>query len=599
MEETIKNLGDLFKKAIKLKVPSYQRAYAWEEEQLSQFIYDMLEMVDNGDYYYGHFILEETNDGFEIIDGQQRLTTFILFLIVCRLFKGEGFEDYIDKFETVDYDREAFEVIQKKLNDTNAEWNIKDFEIKSEQTLSIKRIIFALNHFRKLFDGGKPDPKLNAAKIHNYIKTLTQAHISTHITYDKAIAVQIFELQNTRGIKLNLIEKVKSKLMKAVYINAESEKRDVIISGIQKNFAEIYRLEEAISSNTFRGELSLEDILLHHLRIVDDGAKLAAADKNLFNSPAKHGDKEKSILSYIDTKINIVENSPDSIVKYITELTDNFKKTVQLVSKELPEEDKENHLIGDLLILDKSLSLEFFIMLYYKDLQTSIKNRSIIKLWEKLLFTRDFHDKYYRLKSTDDFEALFQKIALEGKIEDILNYYVIHGFRPEHMEERNLPLTVSSYIKKNETSILNNAFNWKSGKMVYILYKYEISLSADLDELRKIIKEGRSVEHILPREWKWEWIGETQNNVSEIGLEFNKKINGIINGIGNLLLITGSENSSKSNNHPHEKYYKSCSGGSYTIHNENKSQWEEHKNWEKLINERGEKIYDFLKYFIS
>src|SRR5690606_25974383 len=98
MEDTIKDLGNLFNDATKLKVPSYQRAYAWEEEQLNQFVSDMLEMKDKGGYYYGHFILEKTNDGFEIIDGQQRLTTFILFLIVCRLFKKEGIEDYINKF---------------------------------------------------------------------------------------------------------------------------------------------------------------------------------------------------------------------------------------------------------------------------------------------------------------------------------------------------------------------------------------------------------------------------------------------------------------------------------------------------------------------
>src|SRR5690606_33135035 len=123
--------------------------------------------------------------------------------------------------------------------------------------------------------------------------------------------------------KLNLIEKVKSKLMKAVYLNAESEKTDSIISSIQKNFAEIYRLEETASSNAFRGELTLEDILLHHLRIVDDGTKLSASDKNIFNSPSKSSNKEEAILDYIDEKI---KNKPkQDIITYITKLTDYFK----------------------------------------------------------------------------------------------------------------------------------------------------------------------------------------------------------------------------------------------------------------------------------
>ncbi len=37
-----------------------------------------------------------------------------------------------------------------------------------------------------------------------------------------------FELQNSRGIKLNLIEKIKAKLMKAVYIEAVNAEENII-----------------------------------------------------------------------------------------------------------------------------------------------------------------------------------------------------------------------------------------------------------------------------------------------------------------------------------------------------------------------------------
>ena len=103
-------LSDLFC-GKKLRVPSYQRAYAWEEPQLKQFVSDILE-IKKGKYYYGHFILEENLDSFEIIDGQQRVTTFILFLMVCRLFGKNDLDKYINNFETVDYDQSAFKTIQ-------------------------------------------------------------------------------------------------------------------------------------------------------------------------------------------------------------------------------------------------------------------------------------------------------------------------------------------------------------------------------------------------------------------------------------------------------------------------------------------------------
>lgn len=57
----------------------------------------------------------------------------------------------------------------------------------------------------------KSELRLNPNQIDDYLKTFIQANISAHIAHDKAIAVQIFELQNTRGLKLNLLEKVKSK----------------------------------------------------------------------------------------------------------------------------------------------------------------------------------------------------------------------------------------------------------------------------------------------------------------------------------------------------------------------------------------------------
>ncbi len=598
MVEIIKDLEGLFLFTKKLKVPSYQRAYAWEELQLNQFVSDIHEMKNKEGYYFGHFILEEANDTFEIIDGQQRLTTFILFLMACRLFQTESFDNYINRFKTVNYDENSFETIKKKLFNKDVKWIVEDFELTVEPTLSIHRIVFALNYFINLFNEKKSKLKLDPSEINNYVKIFTKAHISTHITCSKDVAVQIFELQNTRGIKLNLIEKVKSKLMKAVYLNASQERKDDIISCVQENFAEIYHLEETASSNAFRGELTLDDILFHHIRIVDDGSKLITNDKNVFNSPSKRGNKEELILNYLQEQIS--SKSPQLAVEYIKNLSNFFKKSVQLVSQELPRLDEQNRLVGDVLILDKNLSLEFFILLQHKKILHNIEKQLVFKLWEKLLFTRDFHDKYYRLWYTDDFEQLFYRIAHEDQIEDVLREFTDNGFRPDSMEDRKLQLTVLTFIKNNKANILNNAFHWLREKMFYTLYKYEIEQGADLEELRKIMKDGRSVEHILPREWQWEWIGEKDpTNISENGNQLKENLDQIINGIGNLLLITASENSSLSNIHPKEKYYKSCSNGSYKFHNDNKIHWEDHYHWEKLIKERGENIYKFLENFLN
>jgi uncharacterized protein with ParB-like and HNH nuclease domain len=64
----------------RFEIPSYQRAYSWDEKQVTQFIED----IQNAEtqYYLGHYLFEtkeKEENTFLVIDGQQRLTTCIIF----------------------------------------------------------------------------------------------------------------------------------------------------------------------------------------------------------------------------------------------------------------------------------------------------------------------------------------------------------------------------------------------------------------------------------------------------------------------------------------------------------------------------------------
>ena len=80
----------------KFKIPDYQRAYAWEEKQINLFVSDLVEYeknihATNKKYYLGHFIFEKNdlNNEFEVVDGQQRLTTIFLFMLVLYQSKNQ------------------------------------------------------------------------------------------------------------------------------------------------------------------------------------------------------------------------------------------------------------------------------------------------------------------------------------------------------------------------------------------------------------------------------------------------------------------------------------------------------------------------------
>ena len=59
------------------EVPIYQRNYAWETDQIEQLIEDINSSKD--DYFLGNLIVnQKENNVYEVIDGQQRLTTLYL-----------------------------------------------------------------------------------------------------------------------------------------------------------------------------------------------------------------------------------------------------------------------------------------------------------------------------------------------------------------------------------------------------------------------------------------------------------------------------------------------------------------------------------------
>jgi len=102
-----KSLDSLFKEKL-FRIPDYQRGYAWRHEQLKDFWEDLVNLAEGRSHYTGVLTLKEIpnkdikpNDKefwlvedysyklYHIVDGQQRLTTFVIFLqAFVDLFRG-------------------------------------------------------------------------------------------------------------------------------------------------------------------------------------------------------------------------------------------------------------------------------------------------------------------------------------------------------------------------------------------------------------------------------------------------------------------------------------------------------------------------------
>ena len=87
-------IGDVFSR-FWFRIPDYQRAYVWGKDEISELIDDVRyasEHNPDGQYFLGSMVLRKatrSTDGvdfeeYELLDGQQRLTTLMLILACIR-----------------------------------------------------------------------------------------------------------------------------------------------------------------------------------------------------------------------------------------------------------------------------------------------------------------------------------------------------------------------------------------------------------------------------------------------------------------------------------------------------------------------------------
>lgn len=86
------SLSDILAPGIELKMPPYQRSYAWEEEEVRELLNDLRGATDNRRFHFiGAIVLVEIEDGsFLVVDGQQRLTTLTMILAVLRDMENDA-----------------------------------------------------------------------------------------------------------------------------------------------------------------------------------------------------------------------------------------------------------------------------------------------------------------------------------------------------------------------------------------------------------------------------------------------------------------------------------------------------------------------------
>lgn len=182
-------------KSVKYCIPLYQRDYAWEEKQIIQLIEDIDDVNLDENYYIGSLIVACHDGLYEVVDGQQRLTT--LFLLLSYLGLNTGNEEALF-FSCRDKSNYTLRHIKQILADERDKYDVEHLQ---------QNIISGLNIIKENIEKFTDEHRIAfVEKLKNLVIYRIEVPEHTDLNH-------YFEIMNTRGEQLEQSDVLKARLM--------------------------------------------------------------------------------------------------------------------------------------------------------------------------------------------------------------------------------------------------------------------------------------------------------------------------------------------------------------------------------------------------
>lgn len=500
-------LKKFFSDEFSFSIPRYQRPYSWGKEQCEQLFDDIYDSDRESEYFLGTIILQEvekegTSTRYDIIDGQQRITTLQILLACLRdrveepdfkdslqqkIFQKQNIADGIP--EKCRLEVKEIQFFNRYIKEKGSTKNVKEAKCDN---LPQKNMKCAISVFKdKILD-------LSQKQIQSLIQHINQRCIVIYIsTKEFDDAFKLFTIVNDRGLQLRRIDILKANnlapaVMSSKYLESYSRKWEEI--------------EEALGSEQFEKLVSFIRTIEIKEKAKDDILK--EYEELIFNKKIDKGikfidylDEYKSI--YIDTIIerNVLKNDPNEI---------SYKNLISIMQNYLPSTDW----IPPLLYAYKKFNDKKFF-------------EFVRALEEK--YVSDWITGVTATKRVVNMNALLKKIESESDITNVINSDVM-------------------YVDKKK---LRNALEQDIYSQVYCRY---VLLKLEYLESEQNIERKYStisVEHVLPQNIKKgsEWMKSFSTEECEYWKD----------KLANLILLSKRKNSSASNyefKNKKEKYFK-------------------------------------------
>lgn len=523
-------------------IPDFQREFVWTNNEAKQLFDDFREDANSfytpinelPGYLLGNIVLinPDVQNKYDVIDGQQRLVTISLLAKVLydRLFKKSR--------ETQNQeDIEGWDQLKVKVKDIYSfQLNIGQpqmLRISFSSYLDYSRMYTDLilgNEIR--YDDLSPS-EMNLQLVYNTLKNeieelddeqlnnftlyfLSNVQIIETVAPSEERAYQLFEVLNTRGRSLEPLDLIKNIFLKTIFENSDSARISTQFNANWKNFTENLEISrtKVISSSTFLKHYIigmygrnvkkdkiypfLKELHLNANQILDLSEKLKKTSK--IYADIEKGNSAEFISDTIGySELNDVQKS--NLEEGIKVLF-NILNVNQFHSLLIPfysfDFDKKKNLI--------SAAIKYGASVMFAQRQTNVIENDI----------EQFMLSYWQdTDVTHKFSNLLNKINLEK----------------------------NNFILEFQSNLETFNFSNRRGRALMLLKFIDFygNNNQDILILPKTGNRSMTLEHIIPE------TPEEPNDFQNNGFQDTTEYKNYLNLIGNLTLLTRSENSSVGN----------------------------------------------------
>lgn len=622
-------LEELFNKQIRFRIPVFQRHYVWnEQEQLMPLWDDFLnkynERLNKNKYhphYTGSIVLfhesttTSTLSTYSVIDGQQRLTTFQIFIAafreVCRIHLGEeSLIKELDKFlfndksfGDKDYEMQKYKLEPTKFN-KDVFYTIISNTYEKVDELLVRPVLseYGIGHktYRQV---AKSRNKILGAYLFFYDQftnfiSHTEQDLTELITQFLFVLKRdfqfveigltqnddpqmIFETMNGRGASLTETDLIRNYLF--MRANSNQENLDKIYEKYWDEFDDPksnYKWHEKTSRGRYY-ESNLQFFVIDYLTL-----------------------KLQSEIRYDQVfyyyKLFVINQSKFPTVEQELEELNRYSKIFKRLTR--PEGNTAFDRLAARLI-DMGISTIYPLILFIEgDSEIYFDHKERIYQYLDSYVTRRFLCGF-TTKNYNNVFLDYLKFLTKNKDSEVFKELL-----KAKTSETNLWPTDNILLEKLLERPLYREERNKTRSISNILLEVEESIRGNKQEKVKFLNRGLSIEHLLPQTWYEHWplngesISEDDFKISVHAVMTEDDKNGkyhkienrnrILHTIGNLTILTSSLNPSVSNSSFDIKKQEIALQSTVLLN----TYFQEKTNWdEEEIKKRSKYLYEKMK----